>query len=102
LRAILSELRRRFAVLDGERLVQMVLFTSQAQGDAEPESDIDVLLVLQGLVDPAEEIARTGQLTASFSLEHDVVIFLVFSSAKQFFEEQSPLLRNVRRAGVAL
>jgi predicted nucleotidyltransferase len=100
--AILSELRRRFEALYGERLVQMVLFGSQARGDAEPESDIDVLVVLQGSVDPGEEIARTGELTASFSLEHDVVISRVFISAKQFLDEQSPLLRNVRREGIAL
>jgi predicted nucleotidyltransferase len=56
---ILAELPRRFEVLDGTLIVQMRLFGSQACSDAEPGSDIDVLVVLRGDVSPCEEIART-------------------------------------------
>jgi predicted nucleotidyltransferase len=100
LRTILTELRQRFEGLYGERLVQMVLFGSQARRDAEPGSDIDVLIVLRGSVNPGEEITRTGELTALLSLQYDVVISRIFMSAEQFSSEQSPLLLNVRREGV--
>ena len=100
--AILKELHRCFEALYSERLVRMVLFGSQARGDAVPGSDIDVLVVLQGPVDPGEEIARTGEETASLSLEHDVVISRVFVSADQFSDERSPLILNVRREGIAV
>jgi predicted nucleotidyltransferase len=100
LAAIVMELRRHFESLYGERLVRMLLFGSQARGDAEPESDIDVLVVLQGPVDPGEEIVRSGEVTALLSLKHDVVIPRVFISAEQFSKEQSPLLLNVRREGI--
>ena len=102
LRAILEELHHRFETLYGERLVCLVLFGSRARGDAAPESDLDVLVVLRGLVDPGEEIERTGEFTASLSLKHDVVISRVFISAEQFFAEQSPLLLNVRREGIPI
>jgi predicted nucleotidyltransferase len=52
LQTILTELRRRFEALYGERLVRMVLFGSQAREDAELGSDIDVLVVLKGPVSP--------------------------------------------------
>jgi len=68
LRVILGELHRRFEALYGERLVRMVLFGSQARGDAEPGSDIDVLVVLKGTVSPGEEIARTVEDVADLSL----------------------------------
>jgi uncharacterized protein len=100
LRAILADLRRQFEALYGERLVQMVLFGSHARGDAEPGSDIDVLIVLRGPVNPGEEITRTGEVTALLSLQYDSVISRIFISVDQFIGEQSPLLLNVRREGV--
>ncbi|MBI2941013.1 MAG: nucleotidyltransferase domain-containing protein [Chloroflexi bacterium] len=100
-RMILTELRRRFEALYGPRLVRLVLFGSHARGDAEPESDIDVLVVLEGAVDPGEEISRTGRAVAELSLKHDTVISCTFVSRDRYLNEQSPFLMNVRREGIA-
>jgi predicted nucleotidyltransferase len=100
LTGILAELRKRFERLYGPRLVSLVLYGSQARADAEPGSDIDVLVVLEGPVDPMQEIARTELDVAQISLEEDVAIATVFVSREQFQREQSPLLMNVRREGV--
>jgi len=99
---ILSELRQRLEAIYGERLVRLVLFGSQARGDAEDGSDIDVMVVLKGQVSPCEEIERTEEIVAGISLEHDVVICCVFMAEDRFEHEQSPLLMNVRREGVSL
>ena len=102
LRSLLSELRSRFEALYGPRLVRLMLFGSQARGDAEPGSDIDVLVVLEGPVRPGKEIARTGEIAAGMSLENNVVISCTFISADQFEREESPLMINVRREGVSV
>src|SRR5208337_2912939 len=91
LRSLLTELRRRFEALYGPRLVRLVLFGSQARGDAEPGSDIDVLVVLEGPVRPGTEIARTGEITAAMSLDNNVVISCTFISRDSFEREGSPL-----------
>lgn len=102
LKRILSELHSHLEALYGERLRQMILFGSQARGDADPGADIDVMVVLDGIVSPCEEIERTANDVADLSLSHDVVISCVFVSAERFEHEQSPLLLNVRREGVPL
>jgi predicted nucleotidyltransferase len=102
LQAVLDELHRRFEMLYGDRLVHMVLFGSRARGDAQPESDVDVLVVLRGPVDPGEEILRSGEVVASLSLQYDMVLSRVVVSAEQFDREQSPLLLNVRREGISI
>lgn len=102
LRVILGELRNRLERQYGPRLAKTVLYGSQARGEAEPGADIDVLVVLEGLVDASAEIARTEFDVADISLAHNVVITCVFVSRDQFEREQSPLLMNVRREGVAV
>ncbi len=99
---ILAELKQRLTALYGERLVRLVLFGSQARGDATAESDIDTLVVLRGPVNAGEEIRRTSACGAALSLKHDVLVSCVFVSADSFRQEQSPLLLNVRREGVAV
>jgi predicted nucleotidyltransferase len=100
LRSLLTELRSRFEALYGPRLVRLVLFGSQARGDAEPGADIDVLVVLEGAVRPGEEIRRSINDVAGLSLENNVVFSCVFVSRDRFESELSPLLINVRREGV--
>jgi uncharacterized protein len=99
--ASLDALRPRLQALYGSRLVQLVLFGSQARGDAEDGSDIDVLVVLKGPVMPGEEITRTGAILADLSLAHDTVLSCVFVSEERFASENSPLLLNIRREGIA-
>ena len=100
--AILSELRRRLEDIYGPRLERVLLYGSQARGDAEPGSDIDVMIVLAGSVSPGEEIARVGTITAEISLDHEVVISCIFVSDDRYASDRSPLLLNVRREGVAI
>jgi uncharacterized protein len=99
---ILSALQNRLTELYGDRLVQLILYGSQARGDSGPGSDLDVLVVLAGQVDAGLEIARTGEIVADLSLSHDVVIACVFMDKERFVQRQGPFLRNVRREGVVL
>ena len=99
---ILSELRRELEALYRGRLVRMVLYGSHARGDAEPGSDIDVLVVLRGEVSPCEEIERTADIVCGLSLSYDVVVACLFASEHDYQGEQSPLMLNVRREGVAV
>jgi predicted nucleotidyltransferase len=52
---ILREFRDGLDRIYGSRLVRVVLFGSQARDKAEPDSDIDVMLVLQGAVTAVQD-----------------------------------------------
>lgn len=102
LKRIVAELRERFEALYEKRLVRIVLYGSQARGDSQPASDIDVLVVLTGPVRAGEEIARTSDIVADLSLCFDEVISCVFMDEDDFLHRAGPLLRNIRREGIAV
>ena len=80
----LAEIRSRFEAFYGPRLIKILLYGSHARGDAEPGSDIDILVVLRGPVNPGEEVARTGEIVADLSLRFGEVISCVFMDEEQF------------------
>jgi predicted nucleotidyltransferase len=99
---IISEFRDRIQAEYGDRLVKLVVFGSEARGDAEPDSDIDLLVVLKGPVELGKEVNRLGQIRSEFCLEYGRVISCIFMDEQRFNSSDSPLLRNVRREGVAV
>lgn len=102
LQPVLTSLKQSLVELYGDRLRYLTLFGSQARGDAEPGSDIDVLVVLKPPVNPGEEIKRTGKLVADLSLHHDVVISCLFIDEIYYQTRNGSLLRNIRKEGVLL
>ncbi len=100
LQAILRSLRLELARILGDQLQSVILYGSQARGQARSASDIDVLVVVRDDSDYGDLIRRTSAVVAALSLQHDVVISRVFVSKERFEREQSPFLLNVRREGI--
>jgi len=103
LQKILADLQKRLRMIYGDKLVKMVLYGSQARGDAAAGSDVDVLVVLRDeKVVQSEEIARTLPDVADISINHDMVISCLFLDEKRYANEQSPLLLNIRQEGATI
>lgn len=96
IRELLTRLRRQLEALYGERLQGVYLFGSHARGEATPDSDVDVLVVLDTITDYGEEIRRTGSLISTLSLDSGHSISRVFVSDSAWRERDSPFLANVR------
>ena len=102
LKMILDRLKLELKNCYSDRLNQLILFGSQARGDAQPDSDIDVLVILRGDVNAGEEIEKTSYFIADLCLETDTVISCIFMAEDQFRNRSSPLLRNIQREGITL
>jgi predicted nucleotidyltransferase len=102
LKTVLIRLRKGLSEILVDRLEGIYLYGSQARGDAQGDSDIDVLVVLLGDFDYADMADRTLDLVADLSLQYDVVISRAFISNEHYQEEISPFLMNVRREAVRI
>lgn len=100
LKLILDDLRGRLESLYGDRLVSLVLFGSQARRDATPESDVDVLVVLKGPVNPYEENRRTNALITDLVLEYNVYISCLFMDVDSYAHRHTPLITAIQREGI--
>ncbi|MBI4319831.1 MAG: nucleotidyltransferase domain-containing protein [Chloroflexi bacterium] len=101
-KAALAELKQELSQLYGERLKGVYLYGSYARGDYHSESDVDILIVLQGPIRPFEEIQRTGQILSDVCLKYDLLISILPVSEEWQKDRVEPLFDNVRREGILL
>lgn len=100
IRKILQKLKKELMQIYGDQIASILLYGSRARGDERPDSDIDILIVLKQEFDYSEMLRLSSDLTASLSLEYDVVISRAFVSREQFENRQTPFLMNVRREAI--
>ena len=100
LRETLREFREALEKLYGTRLKNVILYGSWARGDATEDSDIDLLIILEGKIAPGKEIDRMIDIITELNLKHGVLISVVPVSEEEYSTINSPLLMNVRREGV--
>jgi len=83
---------------------EIVLYDSKARGDSGKESDLDVLVVLNGKVDDSIR-KKIFSLSYEIELEHDV-IFGILVAQKDFWDSprgrSMPIHWNIDREGIAV
>ena len=87
----------------GDRVFDSVLFGSKARGDSQPESDIDILLI----VDQEDWRFRhqISDIASGIALEYDVLIgtFIIAQERWELMKsEHFSLYENVARDGIPL
>ena len=97
---LLKELKEDLGRLYGVRLKGVYLFGSYARGEANEESDVDVLIVLDRVESYSQEIERTGEIISGLSLLFNITISRVFASEERWLTDQTNFFLNVREEAV--
>ena len=98
---LLKELKKELTLIYASRLQGIYLFGSYARQEQDPESDLDVLIVLTNIEGYSLEIKRTSEMISRLSLKFNITISRTFVREVDWKTGDTPLLRNVRQEAVA-
>jgi len=98
---ILTAIKDRLARVYGRRLRGVVLYGSEARGQARPDSDIDVLVLLDDPIDGGRDLESNLEALYPLSLELGRRISAKPVSAREYQTLDCPLYRAAHREGIA-
>lgn len=86
----------------GDRFRQLILFGSYARGEARPESDVDVLLVLRDPFLESEVIPVVLPIVVRYLLETGLFFSVILKSESDVETQELGLMQNIKEEGVRL
>ena len=95
-----SRLRSELAGIFGRRLVGVWLFGSRARGDHDPDSDVDVLIVLAEIESYPADLRLSSEVASRLSLETGVTISRLLATREAWERGDRPILRVIAAEGV--
>ena len=102
-RAAVEEYLARIRELFPGRILSVTLFGSRARGNADPESDVDLLLIVDAESRPFR--SHLWQIASDVSLEYNLVISVRVFAQDRWAETRRlrlPLYRAVTAEGIPL
>ena len=97
-----QEVKRRLEEAFGRRLKGVLIYGSEARGQASQDSDIDVMVLLAGPVHLWDDIGRGVDATYSLGVELGRPIHPGPVDAAEFEKGDFALYRNAKAEGVLL
>ena len=80
----------------------LIIYGSHARDEAGKDSDIDVVVVLEGDVFLGREIDRMLDIITDLNLKYNVLISVYPASQKSLKKIKSPLFLNIQREGISI
>ncbi|MCC7188901.1 MAG: nucleotidyltransferase domain-containing protein [Anaerolineales bacterium] len=100
IRKLMKELKQGLAEIYGDNLKAVYLYGSYARGNAQSDSDVDVMIALNNYESYGKEIDQTGELASQLSLKYGISISRVVMKESQWKADDTLLLHNIRLDGI--
>ncbi|HUU91971.1 MAG TPA: nucleotidyltransferase domain-containing protein [Phycisphaerae bacterium] len=98
---LLTQIKGRLEAAHGERLRGVVLYGSEARGQAHEDSDIDLLVLLADPVNYGRDLEANLEALYPLALELGRRISAKPVSATEYETADCPLYRQAHREGIA-
>jgi predicted nucleotidyltransferase/DNA-binding HxlR family transcriptional regulator len=100
--SIARRLAKDLATVYRGRLRGVYLYGSRATGRNDPDSDVDVLVVLDAIDDYGADLRRSSSLASDLSLQHGITISRTLLSESEWLARERPFVRSVASGAVAV
>ena len=97
-----QKLKEYLQSLYQDNLDKVILFGSEARGEAEVDSDVDILIVLKKTFKYGEEVDKISSFISDVCLEHELYVSCCFTTLEKWNVANTGFYRNVRREGIEL
>ena len=99
---LLKEIKARLTAVHGKRLRSVVLYGSEARGTAGPDSDIDVLVLLDGPVNYGRDLETNIKALYPLSLQIERPISAKPIEASEYESVECPLYQRAHQEGIVV
>lgn len=97
---LLIPIKERLALTFGDRLEGIILFGSEIRNESQPDSDIDILVLLDDVNDAGKDLRTALDSLAELSSLWERRISIKPVSIQDYQNEDCPLFRQVKKEGI--
>jgi len=98
---LVKQVKERLLSLYGDGIKQVLLYGSHARSQATEDSDIDILVVVDDMLDPFQVRKNLGDFLFDVLLDEGELISVIAVPEDIFNNYGSPFLLNVKEEGIA-
>lgn len=102
IREILKKAKVVLQEIYGKRLKGIILYGSYARGEAVEGSDIDLIVLLDNMENPIEELEKCSKQIHQLDLAYDTLISMIPFDLNQYNTRKLPIIMNAKKEGILI
>ncbi|MDO9097931.1 MAG: nucleotidyltransferase domain-containing protein [Candidatus Methanoperedens sp.] len=99
---ILKKAKSILQEIYGKRLKGIILYGSYARGEAVEGSDIDLIVLLENMQDPIDELEKCSKEIHQLDFIYDTLISIIPFDLKQYNTRRLPIILNSKNEGIPI